>query len=296
MNVNVRLRLPDASVVELGPESVLGRMRSAALHLNDPSLSEAHALVSLRGSQLKLLALRGRFRVDGESQSEVTLRPGQAIELGPGLTLVVESVSLPSEVLAVRAANLPLQILPPVASITSGSGALVAGFSPNAEALLWIDGDTVHVRRPEQPDEQLVAGAALDVAGTTFVIERMSLERAGVGATLRGDHDGPLHLVLRYDTVHIRTRDGVAAIDGIPARILCELAELGAPVEWRTVAALVWPEEHDDTLRRRSWDAGLSRLRRALLEHRIRGDLVRGAGRGRVELFLRPDDVVEDRQ
>lgn len=292
----MRIRLSEGRVVDLGPESVIGRMRSAALHLNDPAISEAHALVSLRGSQLKLLALRGRFRADGEPTPEVTLRAGQTIELGPELTVFVEQVSLPTEVLAVRAHNLPLQILPPVASITAATGELVPGFSPNAEALLWIDGDAVHVRRPGLSDELLVAGAALDVAGTTFVIERMSLERAGVGATLGRGVDARIQIVLRFDTVHVLTGGRVAAIDGIPARILCELAELGGPVEWRMAAAEIWPEERDDALLRRNWDAGLSRLRRALLEHHIRGDLVRSAGRGRIELFLRPGDTVEDRQ
>ena len=40
-------------------------MWSAALHLDDPRVSEAHAMVSIRGSELKLLALRGRFQIDG---------------------------------------------------------------------------------------------------------------------------------------------------------------------------------------------------------------------------------------
>ncbi|MCC6622645.1 MAG: FHA domain-containing protein [Deltaproteobacteria bacterium] len=296
MKIAVRLRLPDERVVELGPEAIIGRMRSAALRLNDPAISEAHALVSLRGTQLKLLALRGRFVVDGEQQAECTLRAGMTIELAPNLALGVVEVSLPTAVLAVRAQGMPLQILPPIASINARSGELVAGFDPGAEALLWIDGDEVRIRRPGCEDETLRVGAALDVAGTTFVFERMSLRNAGVSSTQRGTADGPLRLVLRFDSAHVHTRDHVVPIDGIPARLLCELAEFSGPVEWRTAAREIWPEETDDTLLRRNWDAGLSRLRRALLDHGVRGDLVRGAGRGKVELFLHHDDVVNDEQ
>ena len=117
MRVFVRVRLSDLSTVELAPEAVIGRMRSATLRLNDPSISEAHAMVSLRGSVLKLLALRGRFMVDGAPQSEVVLREGQRIELGARVLLDVLTVSIPPEVLALRAEGLPLQALPPVATL-----------------------------------------------------------------------------------------------------------------------------------------------------------------------------------
>ena len=39
------------------------------LHVDDARVSEAHALVSLRGRELQLLALRGRFAVDSTPRS-----------------------------------------------------------------------------------------------------------------------------------------------------------------------------------------------------------------------------------
>jgi len=296
MHVFVRLRLPDLRTVDLAPEAVIGRMRSASLRFNDPAISEAHALVSLRGSTLKLLALRGRFMVDGVQLSEAVLRSGQTIELGPRIVLKVLEVSTPPAVLALRAEGLPLQVLPPVASLLPGAPDLAPGFVPNADAVLWLDDERVWVRQPGQDDIALASGQAIDIAGRTYVVEPMLLDDVGSPATARSNLQIPLALTLRYDTVHIEFADQLAAVDGVPARILCELAELGSPVEWRTVAREVWPHERDEALLRRSWDAGLARLRRFLAEHGVRGDLVRAAGRGRIELFLRPDDRVRDLQ
>lgn len=288
------LRAPDGQRVELNPEAVIGRMASARLRINDPAISEAHALVSLRGSQLKLLSLRGRFTVDGVPAAEATLSRGQVIELGPRVRLEVEEVSVPSHVHAIRAMDLPLCALPPVASI-SVSGVLEPGFLREAAATLWIDGEMVWLRRPQGEDERLHLGEAFDAAGQTFVLERMQVGEAGMRATA-SSFDAPLTLRLFYDSVQIICAGRTSSIDGIPARILCELGAIRAPVEWRTVAREIWPRESDDTLLRRNWDAGLSRLRRALFEGGVRGDLVRAAGRGRVGLFLGARDRIVDRQ
>lgn len=298
MQVRVQMRLPDTRVVELAPEAIIGRMRSATLRLNDPAISEAHAMVSLRGASLRLLALRGRFEVDGRQLADIALSPGQRIVLTPQIALDVVSVSIPPEIIGIRARDLPLQVLPPVASIAADTGDVGAGFHPEAAAVLWLDGDVVYLRdlSGTRPETTLAMGEAFDVAERTYVLERMRLEAADAPATQRGHLDEPLTLKLMYDSVHIEHGPHVAAVDGLPARILCELAEIGAPVEWRTVAREVWPHEVDDGLLRRNWDACLARLRRALLEQGVRGDLVRAAGRGRVELFLRAGDTVDDRQ
>ena len=76
MRVAAEVRLPDGSARELRPGDIIGRMRGAALCLDDPRISEAHALVSLRGSTLRLLALRGRMSVDGKPRSDAVLEPG----------------------------------------------------------------------------------------------------------------------------------------------------------------------------------------------------------------------------
>jgi pSer/pThr/pTyr-binding forkhead associated (FHA) protein len=45
----VRIRLPDGTERRVSPSDLVGRLETAALHLDDARISEAHALVSLRG-------------------------------------------------------------------------------------------------------------------------------------------------------------------------------------------------------------------------------------------------------
>ena len=112
MRAYVRLELPDGQFAELGPGDLIGRLWSAALPLSDGRISEAHAMVSLRGQELKLLALRGRFAVQGQGLSSLVLAPGQVISMAEGLDLRVAEVFLPSKVLAIEGEGLPRMVVP----------------------------------------------------------------------------------------------------------------------------------------------------------------------------------------
>ena len=81
MDPTIVFRLPDGTTAALGHGDVIGRLESAALHLSDPRISEAHAMVSLRGGALKLVALRGRLVVDGAALRDVELVPGLVVQL-----------------------------------------------------------------------------------------------------------------------------------------------------------------------------------------------------------------------
>ena len=86
MRAFVRFRCPDGSIAELAHGDLIGRLGTAALHLDDARISEAHAMISLRGEELKLLALRGRFAVGNKPLSGLTLAEGQRISFARGLT------------------------------------------------------------------------------------------------------------------------------------------------------------------------------------------------------------------
>ena len=73
MRAFVRLKDPDGVVHELSHGDIIGRVWSAALHLDDARISEAHAMVSLRGQELKLLALRGMFALGRKTLRELVL-------------------------------------------------------------------------------------------------------------------------------------------------------------------------------------------------------------------------------
>ncbi len=91
----VRVRLPDGSAVDLVPGNIVGRGPGSTLVLPDPGVSEAHALVSLRDGELRLIALRGALLVEGQRVSEVVLRPGVVARLTDRAQLEVVEVSAP---------------------------------------------------------------------------------------------------------------------------------------------------------------------------------------------------------
>ena len=111
MRAYVRLRLSSGQTAVLGPGDLVGRLSGASLQIDDGRVSEAHAMVSLRGRELKLLGLRGVFAVDGKPTDEVVLAEELAIELAPGLSLHVEEIVLPDTLLAVEGDGLPRQVL-----------------------------------------------------------------------------------------------------------------------------------------------------------------------------------------
>lgn len=301
MRTFVRFRMPDGQLVDAAPGDLVGRLPTAAVHLNDPRISEAHALVSLRGRDLRLLALRGRFAVAGAVSGDLALAPGQTIQLAPGIELLVVVVSLGDGVPGLEGPDVPRQILPPVASILA-DGSVAHGFQAEACALLWTAGEALHLRlaaTPDEPDRILEPGDTFEVDGHgPFRVVSIALQSAASPPTERdSDLDLPLVIVLRFDTVHIHRGATAIAIDGQPARLVSELGLMRVPVEWRTLARLLWPDEPSETgdgpLRSR-FDRVLTRLRARLRQHGLRPDLVRTDGSGRVELLLGPKDRVKD--
>lgn len=296
MRPSARFLLPDGRAVDLGHGDLVGRLESAALVLDDPRVSEAHAMVSLRGAALQLMALRGRFTVGGKLLASVELAPGLVVHLARDLSLEVVSVTLPDRVLGVRVAGMDVRMLAGVCSLFGGAKAeLRSGFHAGAAAHLWVRGGGLQLRRPGAPDVTLRPGDAVDVAGVAVEVVAMALEADGqYVTTARGAVAAPLEIVTRYESVHIfREHEPVLVLTGVSARILSELATFAAPVPWSAVAGEVWPDETADAVRAR-WDVNLGRLRRKLEAAGIRGDLVYSDGHGNLELHLERGDVVRD--
>lgn len=293
----VRLRTPDGALHDLGHGDVIGRLWSVALPIADPRVSEMHALVSLRGSALRLLGLRGRFAVDDTPGADVLLALGQRIVLAEGIALDVVDVVLPDVVMALEGDGLPRQALPNVASLRVGPRVeLVSGHVPDAAATLWSDGLDWRVRTLD--GEHLLAfGDGFAVEGRRFTAVALDLDATGADTTLPdGTVSAPLHLRVCYDTVHLhRGDDPPVALDGISARIVSELAVIRQPVAWDALAREIWRNDDPLAQLRRRWDVALARLRRRLRDARIRPDLVRADGSGNVELFLARGDTLDDR-
>lgn len=290
-------RLPDGTRRSLAPGDLIGRLWSAALQIDDPRVSEGHAMVSLRGGELWLLALRRRLAVGERSVAEVRLEEGLRVALAQGLELVVEVVELPAEALAIEAPGLPTTMLPGVCSLQVHPRIqLFARHEPDAPCRIWDTCDGWR-RAQDGMTTTLAVGDTWSVEGVPFRAVAMPVGRAGLSPTrMTGGIDPPLRIVTAWETAQVQAGDAPPVLfGGVHARILSELAALGGPAGWEVVAREVWPDEDDLWALRKRWDVNLGRIRSRLREGGVRTDLVRAAGTGQVELVLRRHDVLEDR-
>lgn len=295
MHALVHFRLPDGSLTPLAPGEIIGRAWSAGLRLDDPGISEAHALISLRGSALKLLALRGRFLVDGQPSMETELAAGQAIRVSRESTLLVDSVTLPEEVLALEGEGLARQVLTGTCSLFClPTPRLVAGSDHNADAQLWSDGATWRLRFSGSA-RALLPGERFEVRGRRFDAVAVPLSQAAQVRTHRSETvDEPLRIHASYDTVRV-LRDGrpPLLLSGQSALVISELVAAAGPLSWELIASQIWRAPIDRDALRRKWDVCLVRLRNRLREADLRADLIVSSG-GQVELLLMEKDQVLD--
>ena len=182
MRVRARVALPSGAEVELSPGDMIGRLAHAALSIADPSVSEAHALVSLRAGRLMLLALRRRFEVDGQSRDEVVLEPGLEIGLAASVRLLVLEVALPESVLGVRLPGLPAIPLPPVISLFAERlPRTKLGYDARADIVLFTDGPRFFASTPGDPAREVSVGAVLEARDTRFELVAVHLDQGHPG-------------------------------------------------------------------------------------------------------------------
>lgn len=279
----------------IGHGDLIGRTPTAAIVIDDPRVSEAHAIVSVRAGELHLLSLRRLVVANGAPASEVRLVPGLVIVLADELELVVREVVEPVHVLAIAMPSGERQVLPQVASITTDPPRLHGRLVPEARGLVWSTGDTWRLRVADET-RTIEPGDEITIDGATFRFELLPLGQTGVATT---DSDGavgvPLRLVAFYDSVQIFQRGRkVHVLGGMGARILSELVACDGPTHWEVIAREVWPDEVEALPLRHRWDVALGRLR-ARLRHAGVRELVKMDGTGQIALETYPGDAVEDR-
>jgi hypothetical protein len=292
---HVVVQLADGATFVLGSGDLIGRTWCATLHIDDPRVSEAHALVSLRGDKLRLLALRGRFAVDGRVLSEVDLEPGLRIVLAPpDVGFDVVDVVLPSHATGLTGDGLAITVLHGAVGLKVGADVeVVASTVSDAQAWVWPSGAGWRVRWPDGTVRDVGRDEVFDVAGRTFRLVAVPL--SGTAPTRDGlPARATLRIVTRYETVHVHRADHPPVVlAGLSARLVTELAAFAAPVAWEVLAGELWPGA-DPNLARKRLDGALGRLRSTLREGGVRPDLVRATGLGDIELVLEPGDVVEE--
>ncbi len=292
----VRVRLGTGETDTLCAGDLIGRTPAAALHLDDPHVSEAHAMLSLRGEKLWLLALRRRFEVDGRRMDAVALVEGQRIRLTAAVEMLVEAVFLPAAVVGLEGPGLPPQALPGTCALVfDPHPRLAPGAAAGAAAVFWMVGDRWRARVAEGGAVDLTLGQSLVIDGRVWTVVPIALDAAGQSHT-RGGAQGPLRLVCSFDTVRIHRPDGaVLILAGQIARVVSELGAVGQPLDWVELAQPHWPHITERALLRRRWDGLLGRLRSRLRAGGVRVDLVRSTRVGLVELVLHEGDRLEDR-
>lgn len=289
----VDFRHADGRMESLAEGEWIGRSWRAALRLDDPRISEAHALLSLRGSDLVLLALRGPLVVDGRRTDRVVLRPGLQVLLAPDVALTVDTIVLPETGFALEGPGLPSTFLAGSAGLALPPR-LVHPTHRDARAWLWATDDGWRFR-DDSGTRPVPADGHFELDGVPLRLVSRPLR--GRAPTVSGPGGDPTRIVLRYDSVHLfRGERPAVVLSGRQARLVSELASFAAPVDWPMIARAVWPDDVDRQRLRKRLDGTLSRLRRVLREGGQRADLVRPLGTGQFELLLYPDDVVVDEQ
>lgn len=286
-------RWGDDQRAALAHGDLIGRLPTAALSFDDARISEAHAMVSLRGGDLHLLALRGRFRVRGQVRASVVLTEGLVIDLTDDLALTVERVELPDTLLGIQGPGLPTQPLPGTVSIDiAPAPTLRPGAHPDADAILWQFDEVWRIRPRGGSLRTLRAGDRVDIGGWPLEVVEVPLRDAGSVRT-RADFAAPLHLSACVDTVTLTVGEGAPVVlGGLPGRMLAELLAIGGPTTWQAVARELWRDSPEPLLRKR-WDVSLSRLRQRLRDLGARDDLVAADGAGHVGVVLRTGDTVK---
>jgi len=282
----------------LYPGDLIGRLDRANLCIAEPSVSEAHALLSYRRGRLWLLSLRRLLAVNGDPVSEVPLSVGLEVSLANGVTLTVADLKQGDEVAALRGPTLGTRVLPPVASLFATTPPRVeARFSPEADAHVWWSGRGWQYRATHEPARQLEPGTTVSLGTEVLSFVTVGASLLGLPTTAGADAiDCPLHLVTHFDSVEIhRQTRPTLVVGGVGARILSELVAFDGPVHWELAAREVWGAASTTEELRHRWDVSLGRLRTRLKKHDVRGDLIRADGGGYVQLVLRPSDRVEDR-
>ena len=278
----------------MGHGDLIGRTPTAAVVIDDPRVSEAHAIISLRKGELHVLALRRMVIANGKPVEEAVLVPGLALTIVDEIVLTVDRVEAPRMVLAMTLPSGETQLLSQVASITTNPPRLHGKLVPEARAVVWSTGEQWRVRVGDQTTE-VHAGDDLTIDGQRFGFTLLPIGQASADSTDGAEVAAPLRLVAFYDSIQLYQRNRkVHTLGGTGARIISELVACGGPTRWEVVAREIWPDEIDTAPLRHRWDVALGRLRARLRSAGVR-DLIHSDGSGQLALELYDGDVVEDK-
>lgn len=294
----VVVRTDEHDYVPLHPGDLIGRLRTAALHLDDPRVSEAHALLSLRGRSLWLFGLRGGLRVGRTWRHEVELEEGLVLGLADDVDLEVVSVTLPSTVHALRDDQGTVTALDRPEWSVMADGTVVPGFLREGVAWVWSSAGAWRLQVVGGDSGALAADETFVAANRRFTLESEPVAVADVVATVTSGWNVPPFTIDTWEQHTKIVVEGRAEVEltGNGHRILRQAArktEQGGAVHWSEVAEAIWRVNATE----QNWFTNHRRLQHRLRTLRLPPDLVSCTG-GQVRLVMRAgiDDLtIHDR-
>ncbi len=280
---------------EVCPGELIGRSDNAALCIHDPRISEAHAMVSLRGQALMLLPLRGRLLLKGKPAPEVLLEEGRVIELAPGLRLRCQEVSLAPTLLGISVPGLPPLCLGSTLSLLASTPPkVVRGYVAQADAVFWSVGATWHMSLANGEQRPIAIGDRIAIGTHSIDVVPIAVDAVAKAKTQHAR--SPLAFHVCGEAVRVNRQIGASVlIGGIPGRIFASLLRAGRPLYWQSISAEVWEGELATELAlRKRFDVSLARLRNRLAPLLSQNEtLIALDGTGCVELRLANSDRIE---
>ena len=281
----VVLRTPDGRVHRLHPGGLVGRLATAALRVEHPRISEAHAMVSLRGRQLVLLGLRGALCVRGRWVRDAVLEPGTRLGLAEDYQVVVDDVVLPQRVLALDGlGHGRVELDRPELSLYAAPPRVAPGASLDADAVVWCTGGVWRY--------QLRGGEPAPLSDFTLGAQSVRIVEVPLSGTPKtstaAKRTPPLSVVVWPGHTEITasgrrpvklTRNAHAIVQAV-----AEVTGGRGSAHWQQVADLVWRVNATED----NWFTNHRRLRERLVRHGLPEDLV-ACEDGQVSLRLRSE-------
>lgn len=301
---SVHLALPSGDTAYMTVGDIIGRSHTAAVVIDDPRVSVAHAMLDVRSGRASLLRLRRSLYVDGVEASSVTLKPGIRIALSPDadLAVTVQTVQVPTHVLSVEGLlPVPVDLYNDLAILPAHERnrpftVQTRRYTPGALAHIYSGDGTwkIHIRGASP--EPLFDGWQGQLAGVPLHARARLLgedDQLDTMATVHG-----IRITARYESVTIDdgTRRRPIVIGGFPARILSEVIECGGgPIPKKDIAEQIWNSPADRDLDEQILCARLDRhlgiLRTKLHSAGLPPDLLSRNGKALLELKLGPHDT-----
>ncbi len=300
---HVVFRLPDGSLARVAPGGIIGRSTRADLYLPDPRVSEAQAMVSLRGHRLKLIQLRRPIVVKGESFAQVTLKPGLQIELTKRLTMTVVEVQLPShELVLCGVAEDPIPLAEERYAIVPAGAAEASSkqikhergpklelwytYADGALASIWSCTDGWALRVDGCEPDLVRPGSSWALGDSVIRFATRQRKNAVVTTQVHTEQESNICVEVTGDRVEfLKGGQTICAFTQVNGRILREIIRAhasGSSAYWVNIVDAVYGEINEASYDRRqdSFYKQLQRIRRKLKSRGLPGRVVRGNGRG----------------